>query len=178
MVVSGVAGGSPFAISRFEITVEDFNKFCAATGCQSLGGQESLPATGVSVQQIDAYIAWLSEATGMTYRLPTSAEWRHAAAADGRPGTADQFNCLVMGPSGAPIKGNALVNATAGSTNGWGLTNAIGNAQELVRDGGTLQARGGAFQDPLNTCSVDLARAHSGAADNVTGFRVVREGIE
>ena len=71
----------------------------------------------------------------------------------------------------------ALTSASAGPTNGWGLTNAVGNAQEWVRDGGQLRARGGAFEDSLTICNIDLVRAHAGTADGITGFRVVR-GVE
>ncbi len=173
-VVPAPAGGSLFAISRLEVTIEDYNRYCAATGCAALSGADALPATGISIQQIDGYIAWLSEVTGQRYRLPTSAEWTHAANANGNPGSSQQFNCRVMGADGQPQKGRALVNATSSAENAWGLNNAVGNAQELVRDGSTLVARGGSYEVSLTNCSVALAEPHSGAADGLTGFRVIR----
>ena len=76
---------------------------------------------------------------------------------------------------GMPI-GRSLVSASFGEANGWGLVNAVGNAQEWVIAGGDrVVARGGAFEDPLPSCSIDSKRAHDGDADPVTGFRLVRE---
>jgi hypothetical protein len=67
------------------------------------------------------------------------------------------------------------VSASFGGENGWGVVNAAGNAREWATSGNGLVARGGAFEDPITACSVDAGRPHSGGADRVTGFRLVRE---
>jgi hypothetical protein len=59
--------------------------------------------------------------------------------------------------------------------NGFGLRNTLGNAREWVLDGDTLQAVGGGFNDPIDQCQVETIALHDGQADEVTGFRLVRE---
>lgn len=46
---------------------------------------ENYPVTGVSKLDAEAYIAWISGKLGISYRLPTEAEWERAArGTDGR----------------------------------------------------------------------------------------------
>jgi hypothetical protein len=73
------------------------------------------------------------------------------------------------------IKGMALGNVKMGKSNGWGLTNYIGNAQEWVVTPGGVKAVGGAYSDSLSNCSISLSKAHNGQPDDITGFRVVRD---
>ena len=138
------------------------------------GRDASLPVTGISLQQAQAYAQWLSQKTGARYRLPTSEEWAFAANAEGKLPSQSEYNCRVES-GGTVIKGLSLVDAQSGKPNGWGLINFVGNAQEWVTAGGGVAVRGGAFEDPLTRCGVDLAKPHSGGADAVTGFRLVRE---
>ncbi|HEY9011110.1 MAG TPA: SUMF1/EgtB/PvdO family nonheme iron enzyme, partial [Devosia sp.] len=42
-------------------------------------GKGDVPVTGVNFEDANAYAAWLSRATGETWRLPTVAEWTFAA---------------------------------------------------------------------------------------------------
>ncbi len=115
------------------------------------------------------YARWLSEATGFIYRLPTLAEWRLAAR-----GTPDSSrNCRVQ--VDGVERGLALVPASSGQAGEFGLINALGNAQEWVLEGNALRAAGGAFTDAIGECVANTARDHEGGADDVTGFRLVRE---
>jgi non-specific serine/threonine protein kinase len=170
VVVPSPAGGN-FAITKYEITAQQFDAFCASTGkCKAQGGNDALPRTNVNLATAKAYAAWLSEQTGFNYRLPTDAEWAHAANAGGAgAGDASGFNCTVMS-GGSQIKGGFAVPATTGSANPWGLVNAIGNAAEYT-DGGSV--RGGHFNVPTSRCGVDL-REGGGESDTV-GLRLVRE---
>jgi formylglycine-generating enzyme required for sulfatase activity/predicted Ser/Thr protein kinase len=174
VVPAGGGAGQSFAITKYEISIEDYNRYCKASGeCAAVGGSASLPITGVSAEQARRYAAWLSRITGFRYRLPTAGEWVHAAEAGGSQPEKD-FNCeLRIG--GNVVKGLGLLDVRSGRQNGWGLVNYVGNAQEWVQSGGGLAARGGAYSDSLSQCDIGLSRVHSGGPDKLTGFRLVRE---
>ena len=148
-------------------------------GKVKLGGESRLPATNVDAQLIDSYAKWLSLSASLTlkrkvtYRLPTAAEWEHAASAGGAQ-PEKKFNCRVIS-GGNTISGHALVDARSGKANGWGMANYIGNAQELVRSGSGFTVRGGDFAVPLTKCDISISEPHSGSADKTTGFRLLRE---
>jgi len=172
MVVIAAASGLPiFAIGRNETSVAEYAAYCAASGCTSpAGATPEVPITTVPVSAAEKYAAWLSAATGAKYRLPTEAEW-HLAAGNA-PDT--KANCLVT-VNGQAIRGTALRPADVGDLNAQGLRHVVGNAQEWVSAGSGWKAMGGAIGDPIDVCSSSLARAHNGAPDGKTGFRLVRE---
>lgn len=165
-----------FAISKYEISVNDFNKYCfLSKSCDIIKGDKDYPVVDISARQVEEYVRWLSERTGKTYRLPTADEWVYAAQAGGKQPKKD-FNCsVVLGEK--KLKGTGLVSVKSGWSNGWGLNNYLGNAQEWVKDGGVLHVRGGAFQDPLSNCEISLEREHDGSPDQLTGFRLLREEV-
>jgi len=180
VVPSGGAIKKPFAIGRFEVSIAEYNVYCKATKqCKRRKGSAKLPVTGISAKQMAAYTEWLSaQASGtgkrkIIYRLPTVAEWEHAANAGGKQPKKD-FNCRVKFGDQV-LKGRSLVSAKSKLMNGWGLANYIGNAQELVRSSNGFVARGGAFEDPLSKCDVSASKPHGGGADALTGFRLLRE---
>ncbi len=162
-----------FAIGKTELKIGEYNAFCKETGCEQLTGSNSLPVTNLSVEQINAYLAWISEQSGRTYRLPTVAEWSYAAKTD-KPEEVDvNVNCTVN--SRGVKLGEKLVKTLSGKPNGWGLYHHIGNAQELATEGEGLVAMGGAHTDPKKECTADRKIAHSGSPDEVTGIRVYRQ---
>jgi formylglycine-generating enzyme required for sulfatase activity len=70
----------PFAISRYPISVREWNECAAAKACAfDAVGNDDAPVTNVSWADAKQYVAWLSDATRKTYRLPTEAEWEYAA---------------------------------------------------------------------------------------------------
>jgi formylglycine-generating enzyme required for sulfatase activity len=96
----------PFAISRYEVTREEFERFVdnsrhrPATdnrgGCQDnqqgrstwsrprfpeFRQPDTHPVVCVGIQDAIAYAEWLSQQTGQRYRLPSAAEWQYAARA-------------------------------------------------------------------------------------------------
>jgi serine/threonine protein kinase len=178
VVVPGI-GGKPYAMSRTEVSVNEFNQFCRATGkCAAfsvddpeLGGA---PVSRITIDQAKAYARWLSDLTGYTYRLPTDAEWVHAAKAGGGFKQADDSNCMPPSAGGGDGSG-AIVSPRGRSHNPWGLVNMTGNVWEWVVSGGSVAVRGGSFTSYWSDCSVDSHRADSGAAQKDVGFRILRE---
>ncbi len=174
---AGAGRETPFAISKYEISVADFNHYCEKTKqCQVNNANPKLPITNISLQQMNDYAAWLSKITGAKYRLPTATEWEHASNAGGSQPKGKTYNCtLRLGDK--LIKGTGLEDVNSGKQNGWGLVNYIGNAQELVTTQGGTKARGGAYRDAMQECGIELERNHDGSSDEITSFRIVRDVI-
>jgi formylglycine-generating enzyme required for sulfatase activity len=189
------------AMSRFEITADEFAEYCAATGSScpdSVWGGDH-PVVSVSWDDAVAYTDWLSETTGFRYRLPSEAEWEFAA----RAGTLSPYS---FGDSITPSAAFSSENGAAESPlprtdrsinrNPFRLYHMSGNVREWTMDAwypdyenarldGSARSheaealrvvRGGSFTDPghklRSAAREPLDRAHR---DTVTGFRVVRE---
>lgn len=174
VVPAGGAFATPFAIGKFEVTVGEYNAGCRASGkCTPVAGEPALPATNMSFANAQAYAGWLAEVTGKKYRVASEAEWLHAANATNAAAVRD-FNCRVM-QGDQVLKGLNMNEARTGTSNPWGMTNYVGNAQEFVVKGSGTAVRGGAYTDSLSICSIDLVKPSSGAAEAVTGFRISRD---
>ncbi|HWG29151.1 MAG TPA: protein kinase [Steroidobacteraceae bacterium] len=177
MVVIPAGGGSAkaFALGRTEVSNADYAIFCTRTGhCPAPSGQPDYPVINISLDDAKAYVKWLSQVTGESYRLPTDSEWTYAVTAQGGNADLSSVNCLVE-IGGKKVKGEALEPALSGSANGWGLYNALGNAQEWVLTGSEALVRGGAYSDSLSSCTADAKRSHPDTGDAITGLRVLRE---
>ncbi len=177
VVIPGAAGVPVFALGKYELSVGEFNQYCRASGeCAGAAGPANLPITGIGLAQAQGYLRWLSKESQRTYRLPTQQEWAMAARADGAEADPNR-NCTL--DSMGIRKGDAMVPIDTGIPNAWGLVNHVGNAQEWVLAEGVgskaVLARGGARTDPIGECGVGSQKSHTGGADPVTGFRVLRE---
>ena len=133
-----------------------------------------MPLTNISLADANEYAAWLTTTTDFEYRLPSVAEWSYAVKAPGTDQPPKNYNCQVRS-GGELTKGKELLDVRTGEPNGWGLQNAIGNAQEWATGPGGSVAMGGSIGDPHSNCDVSMQKNHNGQADAVTGFRLVRE---
>ena len=133
-----VLPGGNLAMGRYEVTVGEYRAFASATGggaggeCITLGGgswrdpgfpqTDRHPVTCVSWDDAPAYVSWLSRTTGVTYRLPTEAEWDRAAAGS-------QAGCYQdrTGNGGTCPVGSDGSNAA-------GLSDMVGNLWEWTED--------------------------------------------
>jgi formylglycine-generating enzyme required for sulfatase activity len=66
-------------VSRAEYEACVIDRSCAALATGPGADARLVPATGLSWQDATAYAAWLSDETGVQFRLPTDAEWAYAA---------------------------------------------------------------------------------------------------
>ncbi|WP_444940195.1 bifunctional serine/threonine-protein kinase/formylglycine-generating enzyme family protein [Microbulbifer sp. ZKSA004] len=175
MVVIKGLSGRPLAVGKYEVSAAELAQFCMIAGqCEEEAPIASgFPANKLSLETAEAFLSWLSDETGYRYRLPTEQEWFAAASVRGEDEVADR-NCHLK--YGGIEKGAELVPANAGSSNGFGLLNAVGNVQEWGRGtDGELLALGGSRIDPMSRCLATTKKLHSGQPDEFTGFRVVRD---
>jgi len=139
--VHRVAIAKPFAIGRFEVTFEEWDRCVAEGGCQhrpaDRWGRENRPVMNLSWTDAKQFVRWLSQKTGKTYRLPTEAEWEYAARGGttttywwGRNLGTGQANCKECGSGGS----SQMVPVGSFKPNPFGLYDTAGNAAEWVED--------------------------------------------
>jgi len=176
VVVPSPEKGKSIAISEYEITYDDISDFCRVTGrCDPVQYSGNyLPLSNIDVSFATNFADWLTSVTGIKYRLPTYDEWLLAAKADGAAESPDR-NCSLK--YGAIEKGTQLRKTTIGRQNSYGLVSHVGNVQEWAYRGKQLVAAGGSRLTPMDECRVNTVVAHDGSADEVTGFRLVREPL-
>lgn len=129
------------AVGATEVTVGQYRQFLEATQSGNLdkfgGMDENLPVSGVSWDEAEAYLTWLSRASGHHYRLPSASEWEYAARAGkstlyswGDDLEDERANCLEC------TRKFAGEHAPVGSfpPNDWGLYDMHGNVWEWTKD--------------------------------------------
>jgi len=138
----------PFAVSKFEVTFEDWDACAAAAACARVPdswGRGQMPVINVSWNDAKQYVGWLSQLTCKDYRLLTEAEWEYAGRAGANtpfswgddPGIGNA-NCDECGS-----QWDRKQTAPAGSfkPNALGLYDTHGNVWEWVEMVGTRTTR-------------------------------------
>jgi formylglycine-generating enzyme required for sulfatase activity len=70
-------------VMRHQVTEVAYRRCAEAGACSMVNrgvAAADRPATGLSWRDASAYAAWLSDRSGMNFRLPTDEEWAYAAA--------------------------------------------------------------------------------------------------
>ncbi len=123
-------GRTPVTVAEYETFVQDKNHPWKKPDVSTFPRH---PATNVGFADAMAYIAWLSERTGETYRLPSEAEWEYACRAGTT--TARWWGDEVEIDH---EKGNfripGMTEVDAYKPNPWGLQDMLGNVLEWVAD--------------------------------------------
>jgi formylglycine-generating enzyme required for sulfatase activity len=129
----------PFEISKFPITVREWNECVAAKVCQYVPtGDDAAPVTNLSWSDTQQFVTWLSQFTQKSFRLPSEAEWEYAARGGtdttywwgDRPqeGMADCKGCIDAYDSTQPLKVGSL------KPNPFGLYDMGGDVDQWVED--------------------------------------------
>ncbi|GJQ30481.1 MAG: hypothetical protein HBSAPP03_23650 [Phycisphaerae bacterium] len=124
-------------------------------------GHEGYAAISMSFKNASEFCVWLSKKTGKNYRLPTEAEWEHAA----RAGGTGSHGLSVEGTAfAAALREHAWFDANSDESphpigkkkpNPWGLHDMLGNVQEWVtgRDGQPV-TKGGSYRDDAEALAI------------------------
>lgn len=74
--------GQPVEIMKYQVGLDEYRRCVDAGACKAADarGSGSIPVTGVSYLDAEAYARWYSDVTGETWRLPTDEEWALAAS--------------------------------------------------------------------------------------------------
>ncbi|HKD90339.1 MAG TPA: SUMF1/EgtB/PvdO family nonheme iron enzyme [Terriglobales bacterium] len=129
----------PFAISRYPISVREWNECAAAKACGFVAnGKDDAPVTNVSWSDAKQFVTWLSGATHKPYRLPSEAEWEYAARGgtqtkywwgdEFQPGMANCKNCTDVAAAEQPVKVGSF------KPNPFGLFDMGGGVDQWVED--------------------------------------------
>ena len=142
--------GYRFAVSKYEVTWDEWEACVADGGCDGAGpnaeggdegwGKGSRPVINVDWNDAQAYARWLSGKTGLSYRLLSEAEWEYAA----RAGTTTRYSWGDQDPTCSRGARNGANFSSCSSdrtepvgysaVNAFGLHDMHGNVWEWTQD--------------------------------------------
>ena len=134
---------NPFAISRYEITFDEWDSCYNVGGCLRSPpdrgwGRGKRPVINILLQEIVGYLSWLTKKTGHIYRLPSESEWEYAARAGSQTefSWGDEMRIGAANCRGCGTEWSGLKTAPVGQfkPNAWGLYDVHGNVLEYVTD--------------------------------------------
>lgn len=194
-----------FFLTISEITFDDYDKFCVETNRpfpnNSGWGRGDRPVINVSWHDAQAYAKWLTEQTGITYRLPSESEWEWAAGSGtntlynwGNRFKINMANCKKCSKTEPSNRTTPVRNFPP---NQFGFHDMSGNVWEWVQDCwvenyrnapedqsvrqvsgkcGNYTIRGGAWNSSKRHITTTARLGiWAGAKSNYIGFRLVRE---
>lgn len=135
-----------FAVSRFEVTNNEWDACVAVHGCDAIADVRTFPSgnqpvVNVSWEDTRKYVTWLSRMTGKPYRLLSEAEWEYVARAGSAAAYSWGEEVRANGQAMANCDGCGSVHggrepAPVGSfaANAFGLHDLHGNVWEWVED--------------------------------------------
>jgi formylglycine-generating enzyme required for sulfatase activity len=139
----GVVFAKPFAVSKFEVTFEQWDACVRVGGCPQVSdtgmGRGTKPVINVTWDDAQKYVAWFSQMTGKPYRLLSEAEWEYAA----RAGSSSRFSYDEASDDEAQLDQLAWYRANSKDRthpvgekkpNAFGLYDMHGNVREWVED--------------------------------------------
>ena len=185
-----------YAIAKYEVTQKLWKEIMGTNPSRVV--EDDLPVHNVSWDEVQIFILWLNQKTGMNYRLPTEAEWEYAARGGTRQG---DFSFLYSGSNELSAVAWYYTNSggkphTVGTKqpNALGLYDMSGNVWEWCSDlygmyseiaqqnptGGTdgiaRVARGGCAEGHAESCRVSTRKnMYQGSKDVNTGFRLAMD---
>lgn len=133
----------PHAAGRFPVTNREYGCFVAAGqpaprfwGDERFNGPDQ-PVVGVSWAGAVAYCEWLSDQTELRFRLPTEAEWEHAALGGLNGRLYPWGDDMPPAPSGLLLSDQRMdrpAPAAGGPTNAFGISGMGWNIHEWCSD--------------------------------------------
>lgn len=150
-----------FAIGVTEVTFNEWNACVADGGCTKRPsdngwGGDNRPVININWADAQKYAAWLSSKTGMSYSLPSEAQWEYAARAGDKgvwTGGSQAALCAFANgaakESGLKWANSACTDPSSDRTlpvgmlgaNKFGVKDMIGNVAEWTLDCNTLNLR-------------------------------------
>jgi len=189
-----------FALARTEVTFDMWEACVRDGGCRNYRpsdrdfGRDDQPVLGISWNDAQSFVDWMSERTGRVYRLPSEAEWEYAARGGSQTrywwGDAfDEFRVPMQSPrpvSALPQDHPFGLVGIAGNVREWTQDCYVGGLQDRPADAIPVSdgdcslrvVRGGAWNgEPTDFRSANRVRFGVDIRDRSLGFRVASTNV-